>query len=238
METIHNVTTEYDLNDVKLNNLLKTVGYYPGDKPALPTRVSHPDGPILDGLELLRITNSISKDDQLQKNIRQNEKEYLHKKSQERIKNWKNTITGQRRMKLERRKKEMEELEEKKKRENELFLEEEKKKREEMLEKLKQIRVQELDSVKAFNIKLRYFEVQKERKLQIEKKKLKQKIQEEYDKQIDEHYKELKRKEAEEDRLKLNEKLKEAKVVDDYNQALRNKRKIEKALIKQVNINT
>jgi len=37
METIHNVTTEYDLNDVKLNNLLKTIGYYPGDKPALPT---------------------------------------------------------------------------------------------------------------------------------------------------------------------------------------------------------
>jgi len=55
----------------------------------------------------------------------------------------------------------MEELEEKKKRENEIFLEEEKKKREEMLEKLKQIRVQELDSVKAFNVKLRYFEVQK-----------------------------------------------------------------------------
>ncbi|ORX54292.1 hypothetical protein BCR36DRAFT_410835 [Piromyces finnis] len=234
MEAVHNVTTEYDLNEVNLNNLLKTIGYYPGDKPSLPTtQVVQPNGPIIDGLEFLRINNSISKDDQLQKKIRQNEKEYLHKRSQDRIKNWKNTITGQRRIKLEKRKKEMEELEEKRKKENEIFLEKEKKRSEEMMEKLKQIRIQELDSVKAFNSKLRYFEVQKERKLQIEKKKLRQKIQEEYDRQVDEHYKELKKMEAEEDKLKLNEKLKEAKIIDDYNQALRNKRKIEKALLKQ-----
>jgi len=63
---------------------------------------------------------------------------------------------------------------------------------------------------------------------------LRQKIQEEYDKKIDEHFNELKKVEAEEDRLKLKEKLKLAKVVDDYNQGLREKRKIEKALLKQV----
>jgi len=136
-------------------------------------------------------------------------------------------------MKIERRKKELEELEERKKRENEQFLEQEKKRREEMLDKLKQIRVQELDSVKAFNIKLRYYEVQKERRLQIEKKKFRQKLEEEYDKKINEHFKELKQKEAEEDRLKLDKQLKAAKIVDDYNQALREKRKIEKALCKQ-----
>jgi hypothetical protein len=115
METIHNVTNEYDLNDIKLRNLLKNVGYYPGDKPELLTRSTRTNGPVLDGLEYLRITNSLSKDDQLQKKIRQNEKEYLHKVSQDRIKNWKNTISGQRRMKDEIRKKKLEEKEEQKK---------------------------------------------------------------------------------------------------------------------------
>jgi len=42
METVqnrHNITTEYDLNDIRLRNLLKTIGYYPGDKPELPTYI-------------------------------------------------------------------------------------------------------------------------------------------------------------------------------------------------------
>jgi hypothetical protein len=228
----YNVTDEYYLNEIKLKNILKSIEYYPGDKPELFT-VQRTNGPVLDGYEFLRIKNSLSTEDQLKQKIRQNEKEYLHKRSQERIKNWHNTITGQRRMKDEIRKKKLEEQEEQKRKENEIYIENEKRKREETLEKMKQIRIQELDSVKAFNIKLRHFEALKERKLQIENKKLRQRIQEEYDKQIDIHFNEIKKAEAEEDRLKLNEKLKAAKIVDDYNQALREKRKIENALIKQ-----
>jgi len=236
MENIYsyNVTTEYDLDEIKLRHLLNKIGYYPGDNPSLIRNIPIINGPILEGSEYLRITNSLSKDDQLKKKIRQNEKEYLHKRSQDRIKNWKNTITGQRRMKDEIRRKRLEELEEEKRKENEIFLQNEKKKREATLEKVKQIRIQELDSVKSFDIKLRHFQALRERKLQIENKKFRQRLQEEYEKQINEHYKEIKKAEAEEDKKKLEKKLQEAKVVDDYNKALREKRKIENALIKQM----
>jgi len=35
MGTKYNVTDEYDLNEIKLKNILKSIEYYPGDKPEL-----------------------------------------------------------------------------------------------------------------------------------------------------------------------------------------------------------
>ncbi|KAM9487155.1 cilia- and flagella- associated protein 210 [Clarias gariepinus] len=112
------------------------------------------------------------------------QREALHLHSQEVVKNWPNTIAGQRQRKLEE-KKIREEIEEEERKQ--IDLEEAKfqeQKRKEAIEKAKTLQYYQIARVKRFHSALLMTEVLKEREAQIELKKIKENFSKHVDKEI------------------------------------------------------
>jgi len=147
------------------------------------------------------------------------EKEDLHQKSKDVVKNWSNTIAGQRQKKLEARKiREEKEEEERVK----IDIEEAKfqaEKRREAIEKAKTIQYFQTDRIKSFHGALLLTEVLKERDAQIELKKQKEASAVGQDKEILEHFKQQAQIAAAEEHKKAAERYQEIQKVSAYQKA-------------------
>lgn len=147
------------------------------------------------------------------------EKEDLHQKSKDVVKNWSNTIAGQRQKKLEARKiREEKEEEERVK----IDIEEAKfqaEKRREAIEKAKTIQYFQTDRIKSFHGALLLTEVLKERDAQIELKKQKEASAVGQDKEILEHFKQQAQIAAAEEHKKAAKRYQEIQKVSAYQKA-------------------
>ncbi|CAH1789509.1 unnamed protein product [Owenia fusiformis] len=139
---------------------------------------------VLTGKDWQRIQNSLNRnviEEQRIAKLRE-EREALRQRSKDTVKNWGNTIAGQRQRKLEARKIREEKEEEERK---QIDLEEatfQSQKRKEAIEKAKTQQYYQTDRVKGFHGALMLTEVLKEREAQLELKALKEKANEGKDK--------------------------------------------------------
>ncbi|XP_062861990.1 cilia- and flagella- associated protein 210 [Trichomycterus rosablanca] len=141
---------------------------------------------VLPKSEWLRIQDSLNHVNRQRESLiaAARQRQDLHLRSKEVVKNWSNTIAGQRLKKLEA-KKIREELEEEERKQ--IDLEEAKyqeEKRKEAIERAKSLLYYQTDRVKGFHSALLLTEVLKEREAQIELKKRKENVSKDMDKEI------------------------------------------------------
>jgi hypothetical protein len=192
--------------------------------PTVPTGLILRDGTDLRQIKVLprhewnRIQNSLnSKERELQQHrLARLERENLHEKSKSIVKNWSNTIAGQRQKKLEARKiREEKEEEERVK----IDIEEAKfqaEKRREAIEKAKTTQYYQTDRIKSFHGALLLTEVLKERDAQIELKKQKEAACVGQDAEILEHFKQQAQKAAIEETMKARTRYEEIQKVSAF----------------------
>ncbi|XP_066497266.1 cilia- and flagella- associated protein 210 [Hoplias malabaricus] len=141
---------------------------------------------VLPKSEWLRLQDSLNQVNKHQESLVEatKQREALHLRSKEVVKNWTNTIAGQRQKKLEAKKKKEEAEEEERKT---MDIEEAKfqqQKRKEAIERAKMQLYYQTDRVKGFHSALLLTEVLKEREAQIELKKRKQDASKDVDKEV------------------------------------------------------
>ncbi|KAI4873058.1 hypothetical protein NFI96_025480 [Prochilodus magdalenae] len=176
---------------------------------------------VLPRSEWLRLQDSLNQVNKHKDSLMEaaKQREALHLRSKEVVKNWTNTIAGQRQKKLEAKRNREEAEEEERK---QIDLEEAKfqqQKRKEAIERAKTQQYYQTDRVKGFHSALLLTEVLKEREAQAELKKRKQKASKDVDKEVlamiarrerqaiqQEHWKALERKQ---ERLAVAEGLKQ-----------------------------
>lgn len=196
--------------------------------------VSLGDVKVLTQADWIRIQNHLHKSQTEEERLRKQHEERirLHEMSQEKIKNWTNTVFGQRQKKLEARRQREEQEEEERKL---LDVEEAKfqaEQRREAIERAKTQQYFQTDRLKGFHSALLLTEVLKEREAQVELKKLKEKMNNGADRDLrekaEQEYHEFLQKDLEEKRRqaemnKMTAEFQKAQIEDRHRQSEREK---------------